>query len=457
MARTRLGILNVAPLLGFAAVGLATLGVSDPASRLPVAFMGVLGILGTVVIAGFHADRDRARFLRDVMLLGVAARFLTLMVIHQTVGPYVFAPDQLTYETWGSGLVAHYTQGAPFPYRLRESFQIGYPALNAVLFLVFGEAKVAPAVLNIFLSVWTAVPLYHVVHRLTRGRESTARLAAGLTLFFPSLVLWSTLNVREAPTIFIVMMAVYFFLRIQEHPDVPGLAGIAIFLGLLTLFREYLTALVGLAGAAGIVFGQSRAPLRSLAVGLALIFGLTFVAQSLGLGDSLVGEPSLHRAQVLRESFQIGAGSAYGEAADVSTPVGALLYLPTGLAYFLLAPFPWALESFLQAITLPETLIWWALVPFGLWGFLLALRRDAGRFTVPVSILVVVTFAYSLVESNVGTAYRHRGQILPLALIFCALGLQEFVSRRRAERARRARRRRRASEAVKAPFPPPAP
>jgi hypothetical protein len=158
---------------------------------------------------------------------------------------------------------------------------------------------------------------------------------------------------------------------------------------------------------------------------------------------------------MLRESFQIGAGSAYGQGADVSTTGGAITYLPVGLAYFLLAPFPWEITSGLQAITLPETLVWWAILPFGIWGLALMLRRHAGAFTVPAAVLVTVTFAYALVESNVGTAYRHRAQILPIGFILCAYGIWRFRSGLEERRRERAERRRRARELQLSPGPGP--
>lgn len=446
MRRTRLGILAPAPILAFLGVGVATAFVLDPASRLAVPILGVLGILLTTVLARIQTEPRDTGYLLNLMLLGVAVRFLLMAVIHRTVGPYVFAPDQFTYESWGRALMNHFTQDTPLPSRLQGTLQLGYPAMNAALLLVFGPAKAAPAALNVFLSVWTAIPVYNLTLLVLPTRRGVARLAAGLTVLFPSVVLWSTLNIREAPTILVTVSAVYFLVRMQRRTDVASLAGVVVSLGLLTFFREYLTSLVGMAGVAGVLMGRSRSPIRSLALGSFMLVGLTFAFQNLGLGASLTGEPSLERAQLLRESFQVGAGSAYGEAADVSTPGGALLYLPVGLAYFLLAPFPWEISSILQAVALPETMVWWAIFPFGIWGTLLVVRYDARAFTVPLAVLLTITFAYALVESNVGTAYRHRGQVLPIGFVLCAVGLRDAQIRLRARRDARARRRQQARE-----------
>ena len=452
MTRNRLTFLAPAPILAATGVGVAAAAVADQGAALAVAVLGGLGLLGTVLLARGQRDARQGLWLRDLMFLGIAARLVVYALIHQSVGPYVFAPDQFTYEGWGRALVVFFFEGGPFPRRLDGSLQVGYPLMNAAVFTVFGTVRAAPAIVNIFLSSWTAVPVFHMALLLVRRHEGVARWAAGLTTFFPSMVLWSVLNIREAPTILVIVLAVYFLVRLQRSVDVAAISGLVVSLAVLTVFREYLTWLVGVAGAAGIVMGRSRSPVRSLLVGSLMLVAVSLAFQTVGIGASLAGEPSLERAQLLREDFQFGAASAYGQQADVSTPLGALRYMPTGLAYFLLAPFPWEVSSALQVITLPEILLWWAVVPFGFWGAFLALRHDARSYTVPLAVLILVTAAYSLVESNVGTAYRHRAQVLPVAFVFCALGLRDAWAVWTARRRWRAERRRRASSSFGGPL-----
>ena len=72
--------------------------------------------------------------------------------------------------------------------------------------------------------------------------------------------------------------------------------------------------------------------------------------------------------------------SAYAPKADVSTTQGAIAVLPVGLAYLLFAPFPWAVHNVRQALTVPETLVWYALMPALLRGLLF----DGGKAKVIV-------------------------------------------------------------------------
>lgn len=432
MKSKNLGILSAGPALAIVGIVLATAGVSDDGSRVAVPVIAAIGVLVTGALTRFQPDRATGTYLLNLMLLGVAVRLFLFTGIHQTVGPYVFAPDQWTYESRGMGLLSFWRGIGPFPSRIGENLQVGYPTINAVLFYLFGFAKSAPAILNIFCSVWAAIPVYHLAMLLVRRNEGVARLAAGLTVFFPSLILWSVLNIREAPTILVLAASIHFAVRLQHHPSFGSLAGLVVGLSVLTVFREYLTLLLGTAIVAGIFIGRSGSPFRALVAGSVLLFTLAFAAQALGLGGTLAGEPSLDQVQAVRQGFLYDANSAYGRGADLTTPAGALAFLPIGLAYFLLAPFPWAIGSTLQAITLPETLLWYAILPMGIWGAVLAIRHDIRMFTVPLASLILITLAYALVEANVGTAYRHRAQILPVIFVFCAVGIRDVLALRAA-------------------------
>jgi len=370
----------------------------------------------------------------------VGARLLLFGLIQQSVGPYMFAPDQQSFELLGQGLLDHMRGVSPMPVQLRGTLQLGFPFMNAVAFLLFGPALAAVPIVNIFLGTWVGIPVYHTARLVVPRSPDVARWAAVLTLFFPSLLLWSVLNVREAPAILLAVLAVYYMVGFQHRSGFWDVAGAIVALALLSVFREYLTVLIGGSAVAGILMGRSRSPVRSFVVGVGLFVILVFLARN-GLAGPLTEEPSLARLEFLRQDLTRGAGSAYGESANVSTVVGALRFLPVGIVHYLFAPFPWAVRSTLQAFTLPETVLWYLLIPFGIRGVWLVVRHDPRAFTVLGSTLVVVSFAYALVEGNVGTAYRHRAVILPIAFVFCALGLRDYWAVRMARRKKMAQMR----------------
>jgi len=283
--------------------------------------------------------------------------------------------------------------------------------------------------------------MYHLALLVVRGNETVARVSAFLVVMFPSMILWSVLNVREAPTILVIMTTVFFMARVQRDAGPKEILGVVAGLAILTMFRQYLTSLVGIAGLVGILMGRSRAPAKALAAGSVLLIVLTLGGQSFGMGGTLTNEPVevLEGVGRIRSGAVFDAGSAYGADADVTTVGGAIRFLPNGLAHFLFAPFPWDIRTVLQAITLPDILLWYALVPFALHGMRLGFRHDLRAYTVPLAVVIVVTFAYALAEGNVGTAYRHRAQVLPLIFLYCAVGITDWYAvwvRRRAAKSR---------------------
>jgi hypothetical protein len=134
---------------------------------------------------------------------------------------------------------------------------------------------------------------------------------------------------------------------------------------------------------------------------------------------------TLDRLQTTREDQAMWGQSGFGREYDVSTPTGALSALPTGLVYLLFAPFPWAVSGLRQALVLPETLVWYALMPAFVRGLVYAVKHRL-RSVLPILVFAAsLTAAYALMQGNVGTAYRQRTQVTMFFFIFMGVGIVE--------------------------------
>ena len=116
-------------------------------------------------------------------------------------------------------------------------------------------------------------------------------------------------------------------------------------------------------------------------------------------------------------------GSSYLADTDISSPEKAVAFLPVGVLYLLMAPFPWMIRNFRQAITLPEMLVWWYLIPSLIRGLVYGLKERFTYVSSPLVFSVGLTFMYALFQGNVGTAYRQRAQIFIFYFIFISAGL----------------------------------
>jgi hypothetical protein len=108
----------------------------------------------------------------------------------------------------------------------------------------------------------------------------------------------------------------------------------------------------------------------------------------------------------------------------VSTASGLLKVLPLGVAYLLFAPFPWTVSSFRQLLSLPDILVWYALMPALVRGLRSAIKDRLGQ-TLPILVFTAaLTVAYGAFLGNAGTAYRQRTQVMMFYFLFIADGLK---------------------------------
>jgi hypothetical protein len=185
------------------------------------------------------------------------------------------------------------------------------------------------------------------------------------------------------------------------------------------------------------VTGTGQSMLRRSALLVVLGLGLTYFGVLNTASSDIENFGRLDRLQSSRLDLAQSAESGYGEELDVSTTEGAISVIPIGLAYLMFAPFPWQMSSVRQAITLPEVLLWWAMIPLMIAGIWYAVRNRL-RSAFPILFFsLMLTLAYSIFQGNVGTAYRQRTQIQVFLFIFIAVGWELWRERREDRRMER--------------------
>jgi hypothetical protein len=243
------------------------------------------------------------------------------------------------------------------------------------------------------------------------------------------MIFWSTGMYKDPAILLCIAVSMYAVLRLRERFSVGMIALFIVAELLLVTLRFYIAYFVGFAALATFLFAQRRGG------GVRLFFTYTFlVAALLGALNIAVRREtlerqasymSLERLQTTREDQATWGKSGFGQEYDVSTPTGAVMALPTGLLYLLFAPFPWAVSGFRQALVLPETLVWYALMPAFVRGLVYAVKRRL-RNVLPIIVFAAsLTAAYALMQGNVGTAYRQRTQVTMFFFIFMGVGLAE--------------------------------
>jgi len=391
-----------------------------------------LGGLGLATVA-LSASREEWRVVASVFCVALVLRGLAASFIYHW-NPAFFSLDQGPYFRSGASLAAEWHAAGAMP---SLDWLVGgagnhFAEMWALLSYFVGPSQLALRFATGVVGAYTAVRIY-VLARETFG-EKAGRWAGWMAACWPSFIVWSAQGLRDPLLIWLWCEVGIGVVRLNRGRAGRGLVGIALAMYGLTLLRPYAAVLAGLGAALAFLVSATRGAKTAKLLGLVVV-GTALLVAGLGfMGSDFLAEKDLETAVSIHRSFSRG-GSAFAISADISTYGAAALYLPLGLAYFLLAPFPWQSGSALQMSTMLEQPTWYLVLVLAGIGCAAAWRRARSEgLSVLATGLPAVLF-YSLVMSNVGTGYRDKAQVVPFVFAYAAHGLVLW----RAERAARRR------------------
>ncbi len=411
--------------------------------------VGILLILGAVVLGavsmgqilsrvdpGEHLESsaiEERRFLGRIVLHGFLLRALVSLLLHVTEGWSYFGGDEGTFEA--NGRIFYYYLRGLLPFSIGGNLsardEIAYPYLVGSLYHLFGLFQAVPLLLNCLLGAGLVYPVHALAGRF--GGRDAARRASILVAFFPSLVLWSSLMVRDVWALFFLASALFFADTLRRTFRVTHFVAMASCLAGLAFVRSHVFLIVAVAIAAGLLLGRRSIP-KALFTGGLLMAALVLSIRSGSVASGLLEGADLQTLATMRRYNAMGpsvAGSL-GADVDISTPAAALSYLPLGLLYFYFSPFPWQIGSPRQVMAVVDLVVWYSIMPGILVGMVWMVRRRF-RAVLPLLLAVIgISILYALVEGNIGIIFRHRAQVIvPLCVV---AGVGYAVQRRRAAR-----------------------
>lgn len=356
-------------------------------------------------------------------------RAVAALAIHLFLPEFSLAPDEQTYHIRGDYLARYWRGEIPVdPSTQYVGEGRNYYFVVAALYFPFGALPLLPKLLNAWIGSLAVLELLRLT-RLLSGNERAAFRAATFMAFFPSMILWSSVMVRDVWVQWLLVRLAREMAELKGRFILRRIATVGLLIWGLTMFRSYLLyAAVG-PFVLSFVLSRSKDVIRNLVVGAGLALALSYV----GVQDGTAGRAQvfdLEEMQRLRawSASEAAADSGFARDADISTASGVLTLLPTGLLYFFFAPFPWQIGSLSRMMAIPETLYFYTFVPGIIMGIGVLFRR---RFADSIGVLLMtmtVTFGYAIGQGNVGTLYRHKAQVIGFYYAFAAIGME---SRRR--------------------------
>lgn len=203
--------------------------------------------------------------------------------------------------------------------------------VESALFYVVGRQMLAMEMLNALAAALTGLVLFDLSRRLFGA--GAARAALALMAIYPSLVLWSSLNLKDALVILLSTLVLWTVQQLQLHPRWWLVALVFALLLPIQSMRSY--SFVGLVLivpiALGVAAGLRSLRTRTLWVGTSALVSLALLAPFGYLPVFTDPLLSLRGFEIVRESSAAGARTAFVGPPAVRVREGDTLYVvPSG-------------------------------------------------------------------------------------------------------------------------------
>ncbi|MDD4910406.1 MAG: hypothetical protein PHR44_07020 [Candidatus Omnitrophica bacterium] len=465
-------------------------------------FIVILAILMLRLFSRFSGDTADRRFIIKVCILALSLRFILSFFHYYAVWGTQkgadFIGDARAYSASGQYIAEVITQKpalnidnneVDWVNNMRDAYQgllpgIGYRTDIFVRYIgfiysVFGYNPVIIKLINSLLSVLTGILLFILVRRSFSLRA--AKIALILTLFWPSVLLWSTTGLKESLLIFLVVLNIFIYLMyLKENMNTLWFMALLLILAysnyIILLLFSSLFCLSRFAGRWKAKFTFNKGIIAFLAYIAVMKLSFTFLELSrphllsLLLISFLLERILLFNKRVLscmtilicagilyfhpyesnikerydhftrmlinRQENQLDAAYTaykiypekyYNSKLSISYPDLAFSYFK-GLSYVLFSPFPFSvLRNTSGLLGLMQATLFYILFPFIVIGIIIALRYRYGNVLLPLLFTFIILSAYALAEGNIGTVFRHRDTAAVFLLMFAAIGINHLL------------------------------
>jgi 4-amino-4-deoxy-L-arabinose transferase-like glycosyltransferase len=397
---------------------------------VPIVFFSVLGALTLYGLTARLPPSER-RWLTRLLFLAFGLRMVLATVFALVPEARLFHEDADGYELLGMA-IANRWHGAGPPFHIADAANLGHYYICGTVYYLFGTFRPVASYFNALLGAATVF----VVYRLTLQffHIAVARRVALLVALMPSIILWNSLALKDTEVTLLVVLALSSCVSLKRRFTPRALAGVLLPLIALQPIRFYIVYFLGLAIVGSLLFERGTKVLTGVPKILVAVGGGLALLALVGLSSNAREGTSvfdLERVNTFRQGMASTAHSGFAADVDISTPGGALMFLPVGLAVLLLGPFPWQLTALRPLMAAPETIFWWFLIPSAIRGIRFAIKERFADTSPILLFTAILAPAYALVQGNVGSAFRQRAQIFVLLFVFTALGQYLEICRKK--------------------------
>ncbi len=408
----------------------------------------IFGVLGLIILSMMlNKQRKNAAFLIKVFLCAFVIRIILVFVLSGLMvslrgEPFLGGGDDLRDDIYGQGVCESLRAGYGLSNYLlgREvSFttsQVGLPILNGVLYYLFGHNIFVPRILNALMGALLAVLMFKIAAKIYKSVK-IAKLAAWLGAFYPNLVYYSSVQLKDIVTALLGAIIIWNVIKLDKIRDCYRIIYILLAFIIFSYFRRQLIVVYALVVVFYLCFLKFR---KSRLTGL--ILGL-FLLLIVGWGLTVTGIGFLGRNIIISipQSVQQRTARVMSAASEAQRKTSLIrkqasyplvVRAPISFVYSLITPFPfwktvisWKYTGTVSELfATPGVLVWYILMPFAFLGIIYSRRKRIGGTQLMYLTAIIILLGISITQF--GETYRYRLQIMPFLLIFASVGIVKY-------------------------------
>jgi len=333
-------------------------------------------------------------------------------------------------------------QEAPEGYKILRDLSWTYVPLYSAIYVLFDRSPLLLNSISLSIGMLTVYFGWLIALKVWNNRAA-AKKSALVMAFFPPLIMYSSVILREIFIILFIQLFVLFFIRWSIEGRRQGLV-ISFFVALPHLILHNPMFLVLISTYLIPLLSSLKKIFRSIFVGrvntrnamkITLLISLVFFIEYLfGKLDFIknaidfIGNLSIPYVGVVK-NFGLGNLVAYtqhtnyGNAAYPSFVVlrstsDMITLLPLRMFYFLFSPFPWDVSSKSHLLGLVDSL-WYFYLSYLFISHYKHVKENK-KLKIVIFIFIVAVIFYSFGVGNFANAMRHRVKFLTLLVVIVA-------------------------------------
>ena len=338
------------------------------------------------------------------------------------------AADELFYDDMGhygaslmrEGNFAIYTPLIKYAGTVAFS-DMGYPIYISILYYIFFDSILAVRIVKAILSAWTAVLIYKVAAR--NFDEHTGRMAGIFCMLMPNLIYYCSMQLKEVEMVFLAMLFVERADWLLRQPKLKAIQTIGVMMIPLALFmvRTALAATLVAAFFCALLLTTGRVSgfgKRAVLIVVAGIFAATMFLTSTSIGSDVT---QMWQTRDSNQQSNMEWRTKRANGNQFAKYAGAAVFAPM----IFTIPFPTMTETphqENQKIIHGGNFVKNIVSYFTIMALLILLVTGNWRKHV-LPIAVLCGYLLVLVFSNFAQSERFHLPILPLSLMFAALGI----------------------------------